>query len=178
MRYVEATLNHLLIGHFKDSRLDEICDKMSMGNNQHGRLAFINALKLLPHDAWKFVKALNDLRGRVVHRVRYLNLDLKAFLAEEENIDLRNTWKSVLSWWVPNPSNQTAEIALSQPKWYILTGVLKVMSLAIDPSEMSDPQAVIDELGKVSIYRREIKKPPATNPTQSAEDHQSEPRPE
>jgi hypothetical protein len=127
--YIEAAMNQLLTAHFNDSRLDEIIQRMDMGNKMRGKLGLIKALDLLPPEAWSFVKLLSELRNSIVHRLKCLDLNLKKHLQDE---NLKNQWEDALNWWCSDRSKKWDAIVFLFPRNAIVTAASMVMHTAVD----------------------------------------------
>ncbi len=78
--YLEATLNFLIVRHFGDARLESVIPNLDLSDPKRGKIAFVKALDLLPKAHRSFIHKLAELRNKVVHNVKNVDLDLKAYL--------------------------------------------------------------------------------------------------
>ncbi len=77
---LEASLNHLLVKHFKDDRLEDAISMMEMGDERKGKVAFLKALKILPPSSLAFIRKLGAIRNRLAHKITGLDFDLSAHI--------------------------------------------------------------------------------------------------
>jgi len=78
--FIEASLNHLLVTHFKDERLYPIFSKLDVSDQTKGKLAFIKALDLIPSEGRSFIKQFSEIRNSLVHDVKNLDFSLAEYL--------------------------------------------------------------------------------------------------
>lgn len=95
--YIEASLNHLIVSHFKDERLYPIISKLDVSDQTKGKLAFVKALDLLPDEYRSFIKQLSEIRNGLVHKAENLDYSLKKYVAKLDKQQRENLWKALES---------------------------------------------------------------------------------
>jgi hypothetical protein len=78
---LEASVNHLLVSHFGDERLEDAIVAMEMGDDRKGKAAFLKALKLLPPSSQSFIAKIGRIRNRLAHKIKDLDFNLATYLA-------------------------------------------------------------------------------------------------
>lgn len=73
---IEASISHLLTEHLGRSELNDVFSRLDMSNKTTGKVAFVEALKLLEKSERRFISSLSELRNTLVHDVRNVNFDL------------------------------------------------------------------------------------------------------
>ena len=173
--YIEVVLAELLMAHFNDPKLQTVFGKMNMGSDRQGKLAFAKALKLLPDNAWHFIKLLSDLRGEIVHRVSKLNLDLSEYIRTCER---KEQWKQALaSWAEPGDSPLFTDPAAIPPRWLIFGAVMKIMAqTAVQTDRVKLDHRIAEwlrDLGQRERERLTQERQRTSSPNQPTEHHQS-----
>lgn len=77
---LEAALTGLLVAEVGHRKLRDVFSKVSMRNEQTGKIAFAKALDLLTPEDLGFIRALAILRNRLVHRVEDVAFNLKTYV--------------------------------------------------------------------------------------------------
>src|SRR5262249_17331830 len=77
----ESVVTQMLASHLGQEALLDVFDKIEMGREDTGKLAFAKALNLLDGNQRGFVRVLSRLRNDVVHDVRKVTFDLSAHVA-------------------------------------------------------------------------------------------------
>ncbi len=99
---MEVALNHLIGSRLTAPELKPVIAQLETGHDRRGKIAFIQALDLLPENACLFVKLLSKLRGQAVHKIENFDLDLVKYLTNLNKSD-QHAWKLALRWWSEKP---------------------------------------------------------------------------
>jgi len=73
---VEASINHLLLNHFADSRLEKLITRMDLSD----KMEFVKALEFLPDKTRAFIKNLSEVRNKIAHGLGGLRFNLVDYL--------------------------------------------------------------------------------------------------
>ena len=92
---LEAGLNHLLVTHFNDHRMNDLLSDLST-NGRTGKIAYIKRLDLLSPAARTFIRVFSVARNNAVHDVRQTRFSLRAY-AESLPANERDSWRTGLS---------------------------------------------------------------------------------
>lgn len=95
--YIEASLNHLIVSHFKDDRLYQIISRLEVSDQTKGKLAFVKDLDLLPEEYRSFIKQLSEIRNGLVHKAENLDYSLKKYVAKLDKQQRKNLWNALAS---------------------------------------------------------------------------------
>lgn len=165
----ETVCSHLLLYHFKESKLGGIISRLELSNKSTGKLEFLKATELLGEDERKFIYKLSELRNTLVHDVRNTNFSLddmiKSFNDKELTqftkvfspfeIHLIQAKKKYNEIDIPQDFdiNSLKERAKISPKEYILNGAHNVLVEIVDMFSFSDYK---QWLKAKEIYNEEV----------------------
>jgi hypothetical protein len=96
---MEASLNYLLVTHFKEPRLEVIFAKLDVSDQYKGKMAFVKALELLSSEDRSFIQKISEIRNSLVHNARSLDFNLKSHfkaLTPEKRKEIREATVKVL----------------------------------------------------------------------------------
>ena len=80
---LETAVSQLLVHTLGHNELADVFARLEMSNTQTGKLAFVNALHVLPKAHVEFIRALSELRNQLVHRVKNVNFNLTEYFSLE-----------------------------------------------------------------------------------------------
>ena len=124
---LEAGLNHLLLSQLGNQNLSQIVSRLETKNARTGKIAFIKAYDLLPHDACLFVQLLSEVRNRAVHDIKNFDLNLKQYLATLDNKQLKN-WRTGLTCWCSKPIDESMpRLAIENPRAAIYNSCMRIV---------------------------------------------------
>jgi len=121
---IEASLNHLLIKRLGDDRLIKIVVQLEMGNLKTGKLAFAEALDLLPSPCRAFIKWFGEIRNQLAHSVENLDFNLASYLQKMDKQRRKALLKSMDT---ILPSAEMAKLLEQEPRTAISTMVWAVL---------------------------------------------------
>jgi hypothetical protein len=80
---LETAVSQLLVQSLGRRELADVFARLEMSNSKSGKLAFVNALRLLPKVQVEFIRALSELRNQLVHRVKNVGFNLTEHFSAE-----------------------------------------------------------------------------------------------
>jgi hypothetical protein len=80
---LETAVSQLLVHSLGRRELADTFASLEMSNTKTGKLAFVNALRLLPKAQIEFIRALSELRNQLVHRVKNVSFNLTEHFSAE-----------------------------------------------------------------------------------------------
>lgn len=94
---IEASMNHLLVRHFKEEKLSEVFSQMDLLDKRRGKIAFISALELLPKEYRGFVHTLAQVRNAFAHQISTSKFRLKEWIASSSSENRNSIHKSMVA---------------------------------------------------------------------------------
>jgi hypothetical protein len=85
----EAACTSMLDFHFKEPELYNVFSRLELSNKTIGKALILNKLGLMLDEDKKYIYALSELRNNLVHEVKNINFDLKAYISELDNNQIR-----------------------------------------------------------------------------------------
>ena len=78
---IEAAVNRLLFESLNKPELEPVIEKMGLGSQRGGKLAFVHALGLLPDTLFRFVVEFAQVRNSVIHRIQNVSFTFADHIA-------------------------------------------------------------------------------------------------
>jgi energy-converting hydrogenase A subunit M len=128
--FLEGATSHALAKSLGDDRLASVFANLEMSDAKRGKLAFLEALDLLDSPRRGYIRALSELRNRLVHQVTNVDFNLSYHLQALDRNQLAKARKT-LGYFLytgileleATPERDFAE----HPKLAMLTGALDVI---------------------------------------------------
>jgi len=129
---IEAALNHAITSHLGDERLTEIIAYSDISDRRKGKLAFIQALDILPSEMRGFIQQMSEIRNAFVHDVRNLGFRLADWIenmTKEDKAKLRKNQRAMFPDKLSVYGKQVIaeEFILSQPRLSVSLCVMLVV---------------------------------------------------
>jgi len=129
---LEAGLNHLLLTHLDNPKLNRIVSKLETSNPQIGKIAFLKAYNLLPDEALKFIQLFSEIRNKAVHDIKNFDLNLVEHTKTLDGKQLRNWMTALASGLFPTTKIDdvdvpSTDVVRDNPRYGIFCSCLAIM---------------------------------------------------
>jgi hypothetical protein len=170
---LEAGLNHLLLTHLDNPRLNKIVAKLETSNPQIGKIAFIKAYDLLPDEAIKFIQLFSEIRNRAVHDIKNFNLDLMEHTKTLDEKQLKNWTKALASGLFPTTKIDgvdvpSTEVVKDNPRYGIFCSCLAITARVLQHQVLTERNRKIRDdfygLGVLAFEHYGFSAPSLTTP--------------
>jgi hypothetical protein len=128
--FLEGATSHALAKCLGDERLASVFANLEMSDTKRGKLAFLDVLDILDSPRRGYIRALSELRNRLVHQVANVDFNLSSHLQALDSNQLVNARKTLgyllytgILEFEGSPEREFAE----RPKLAMLTGALDVI---------------------------------------------------
>jgi hypothetical protein len=132
---IESALTHLIDSLFETDSVVSFLGTLDIGGGRHSKVALLQIMNQIEPDEAKVVRGLSKIRNRLVHNIRHVAFDLKAYAREldaNELIDFAATTCAPYADPEKSAEKQRAkrEKIKNDPKPYIWLSGLHVIAMA------------------------------------------------
>jgi hypothetical protein len=158
---LEAALNRLITFHLKDERLSDAVAFMETNDRRSGKMAFVNALNLLPTDTKRFIAVFSNLRNLLVHDIANINFQFAEHVAKFDQQKRKNWRESLLPMFAEHVKVENKMIArealiLEMPRTAVIGAAISVIARIVDCIIIRKDESPDEREGHATVQIQQI----------------------